>query len=108
MGTIMLQVGWLTPCGVVCGSGGHRRLPLQLRRCSLWYFSSRAVGSARLMALPAETLLLLPPPSIHMAVLQAGELPTQACLDYLTQLTRRIVQETQAMDLERRGYDPQV
>lgn len=41
-------------------------------------------------------------------MLQAGELATSSRLAYLQELVARIVKETQAMDLERRGLDPNV
>lgn len=41
-------------------------------------------------------------------MLQAGELATPSRLAYLQELVARIVKETQAMDLERRGLDPNV
>ena len=41
-------------------------------------------------------------------MLQAGELPNPSRLAYLQELVSKIIKETVAMDLERRGLDPQV
>jgi hypothetical protein len=41
-------------------------------------------------------------------MLQAGELDTPARLAYLEEIVSRVVRETRAMDLERRGLDPNV
>lgn len=41
-------------------------------------------------------------------MLQAGELPNPSRLAYLQELVTKVVKETVAMDLERRGLDPKV
>lgn len=41
-------------------------------------------------------------------MLQAGELPNPSRLAYLQEIVTRVVEETVAMDLERRGLDPKV
>jgi hypothetical protein len=41
-------------------------------------------------------------------MLQAGELPNPSRLAYLQELVSRVIKETVAMDLERRGLDPNV
>lgn len=89
---------------VVCAQPGARAAQNTVAVCPTFAINMPSCGICFVMQVARWTF----ENGMGTLMLQAGELPNPSRLAYLQEVVSKIIKETVAMDLERRGLDPNV